>query len=153
MKLKLKNEEIIEVRKYRPEDFNDINQLNAEEQWNNLVNKKEDTKAAWNHSNIAYVATHNGKLIGYIRGLTDQSVTLFICELLIHRHFRGGGLGDALLQYVHGLYPKTRIEMLTNSSSHTYYEQKGYRTFYGFRKTYEEQSGVRTAKRGKTNFI
>ncbi|TMU85060.1 GNAT family N-acetyltransferase [Bacillus sp. BHET2] len=142
MQLKLKDENVIEVRKYRPEDFNDINYLNAEEQWNNLVNKKEDTKEAWDHSNIAYVTIHNGQLIGYIRGMTDESVTTFICELLIHHDFRGLGLGDALLHYVHGLYPKTRVEMLASSSSHTYYEQKGYRTFYGFRKTYEEQSGV-----------
>lgn len=140
MQIKLNNEEIIHIRKYRQEDFPMINSLNAEEQWNNLVKNKEGTKEAWNHSNIAFVAEHQGSMIGYIRGITDQFVTLFICELLISPQFRGLGIGDALLHYVHGLYPKTRMEMLASGSSHTYYEAKGYRAFYGFRKTYEEQA-------------
>ncbi|BCB02546.1 GNAT family N-acetyltransferase [Bacillus sp. KH172YL63] len=143
MQLKLKDDMLITVRKYESNDFDKINELNAEEQWNNLVNKKEDTKDAWNQSNIAYVAIHDGQLLGYIRGMTDGAITTFICELLIHQDFRGFGMGDALLQYVHGLYPKTRVEMLASSTSHTYYEQKGYRPFYGFRKTYEEQAVVR----------
>ncbi|MBN8191205.1 GNAT family N-acetyltransferase [Bacillus sp. NTK074B] len=138
MELSLKDNVVFEVREYREEDFTRIHDLNSEEQWNNLVEKKESTKNAWNNSTIAYVALHEGEIIAYIRGLTDQSITLFICELLIHRVFRGKGIGDALLQYVHGLYPDTRIEMLASSTSHTYYEQKGYRPFYGFRKTFQE---------------
>ncbi|PFG06446.1 GNAT family N-acetyltransferase [Bacillus sp. es.034] len=138
MQIRLKNKDLIEIRAYETEDFFNIHTLNREEKWNNLVENKESTKDAWEHSNIAYVAEFNGRVIGYIRGLTDQSVTLFICELLVHADFRGLGIGDAMLKYVHGLFPKTRIEMLTNTSSHTYYEQKGYRPFYGFRKTFAE---------------
>jgi predicted N-acetyltransferase YhbS len=138
VQIRLKNHNVIEVRTYRKEDFIHIHKLNAEEEWNNLVEKKECTKNAWYNSDLAYVAEHHGEIIAYIRGLTDQSITLFVCELLVKRRFRGMGIGDALLQYVHGLYPETRIEMLTNTSSHTYYEQKGYRPFYGFRKTFQE---------------
>ncbi|MGD7054242.1 GNAT family N-acetyltransferase [Sutcliffiella horikoshii] len=138
MRIKLRNEKLLEVRAYRKEDFLAINQLNEEEKWNNLVENKENAREAWNHSNIAYVAEINGQLVGYIRGLTDQSITLYICELLIDRNYRGLGIGEILLNYVHDLYPMTRIEMLANSDSRTYYEQKGYRTFYGFRKTFRE---------------
>ncbi|MDX8343535.1 GNAT family N-acetyltransferase [Rossellomorea sp. YZS02] len=138
MEISVKDNVIIEIREYREEDFNYIHHLNSDEQWNNLVEKKDSTKNAWNNSTIAFVALHEGEIIAYIRGLTDQSITLFICELLIHREFRAKGIGDALLQYVHGLYPDTRIEMLASSTSHTYYEQKGYRPFYGFRKTFQE---------------
>lgn len=138
MEIRLKDNVVIEVRDYKKEDFTYIHQLNSDEEWNNLVEKKESTKNAWNNSTIAYVAQHEGEIIAYIRGLTDQSITLFICELLIHREFRGKGIGDALLKYVHGLYPDTRIEMLASTTSHTYYEQKGYRPFYGFRKTFQE---------------
>ncbi|WP_226673811.1 GNAT family N-acetyltransferase [Rossellomorea aquimaris] len=138
MEISVKDNVVIAIREYRVEDFNYIHHLNSDEQWNNLVEKKDSTKNAWNNSSIAYVALHEGEIIAYIRGLTDQSITLFICELLIHREFRGKGIGDALLQYVHGLYPDTRIEMLASSTSHTYYEQKGYRPFYGFRKTFQE---------------
>lgn len=134
----LKNGMEIEIRTYKEADFPWIHALNEQEQWNNLVVKKEETKAAWNHSNIAYVATENDKIIGYIRGITDQSITLFICELLIDQAYRGIGVGHQLLYYVHRLYPTTRVEMLASSTSNTYYENQGFRPFYGFRKTFAE---------------
>ncbi|TYS59570.1 GNAT family N-acetyltransferase [Sutcliffiella horikoshii] len=138
MRMKLKNENLLEVRNYRKEDFVHINKLNEDEKWNNLVENKESTKEAWNNSNIAYVAEINGQLVGYIRGLTDKSITLFICEVLISHNYRGLGIEAIMLNYVHSLYPTTRMEMLANSTSRSFYEQKGYRTFYGFRKTYKE---------------
>ncbi|MGD6834830.1 GNAT family N-acetyltransferase [Sutcliffiella halmapala] len=138
MQIRLNNEQLLEVRNYREEDFIHINKLNSEEKWNNLVGNKRSTKGAWDSSNIAYVAELNGQVIGYVRGLTDKSITLFICEVLISQNYRGLGIGEVLLNYVHSLYPTTRMEMLANSTSRTYYEQKGFRTFYGFRKTYKE---------------
>lgn len=126
------------IRKYKEDDFGRINELNQNEGWNNLVEKMEDTKEAWKQSNIAFVIENEDSVIGYIRGMTDTRVSLYICELLIDQKYRGRGLGKKLLRYVHSLYPRTRIEMLASSTSHTYYESNGYRPFYGFRKTYEE---------------
>lgn len=128
----------IQIRPYKEKDFQAIHELNKQEQWNNLVEKKEDTKSAWNHSNAAYVATLHDQLIGYIRGITDRSITLFICELLIDPDYRSMGLGEKLLYYVHSKYPSTRMEMLASNTSSTYYESKGFRSFYGFRKTFLE---------------
>lgn len=134
MRIRLKNGQFAEIRKYLEEDFKQINKLNAKEKWNHLVEHSECTKEAWDHSTVAYVVELNEQFAGYIRGLTDKSVTLFICECLIDPDYRELGIGGALLDYVHGLYPKTRIELLANGSSRTFYEQKGYRAFYGFRK-------------------
>ncbi|WP_312094533.1 GNAT family N-acetyltransferase [Niallia sp.] len=134
----LKNEIEIEIRSYKEADFPSIHALNEQEQWTNLVEKKEGTKAAWRHSNIAYVATLDNQTIGYIRGMTDHSITLYICELLIDQAYRGIGLGHNLLYYVHCLFPTTRVEMLASSTSHSYYENQGFRPFYGFRKTFVE---------------
>lgn len=129
----------IQIRQYVESDFNRVQELNREEGWSNLVEKTEDTKEAWNNSTVSFVVEANGDgVIGYIRGLTDTVITLYICELLIDKKYRGLGIGKELLQYVHRLYPKTRIEMLASSSSHTFYEGQGYRPFYGFRKTIEE---------------
>jgi ribosomal protein S18 acetylase RimI-like enzyme len=129
----------IEIRKFKETDFNRIQELNSEEGWLNLVEKNEDTKQAWENSNVSFVveADDNG-VVGYIRGLTDKKITLYICELLIDKKYRGLGLGSELLQYVHNVYPKTRIEMLASSTSRSFYEGQGYRPFYGFRKTLEE---------------
>ncbi|WP_400241541.1 GNAT family N-acetyltransferase [Niallia sp. JL1B1071] len=134
----LKNGMEIQIRSYIEADYSSIHTLNKQEKWSNLEEKKDDTKAAWNHSNIAYVATADDGIIGYIRGITDQSITLFICELLIDQAYRGIGIGQELLYYVHSLYPTTRVEMLASSTSQTYYENIGFRPFYGFRKTFAE---------------
>ncbi|TWT06365.1 GNAT family N-acetyltransferase [Planococcus sp. CPCC 101016] len=126
------------IRPYREDDFPAIQQLNRQEQWNNLVAKEQDTKQAWANSTIAVVAEMDGQVAGYLRGLTDGFISLYICELLINQHYRQTGLGKQLMHHVHSLYPKTRIELLASSTSRTFYEAQGYRSFYGFRKTIEE---------------
>lgn len=129
----------IHIRQYQESDFSRIQELNRDEGWNNLVEKNEDTRQAWENSSVSYVVEAEGDgVVGYIRGFTDTCITLYICELLIDKKYRGLGIGKELLQYVHRLYPKTRIEMLASSSSHRFYEGQGYRPFYGFRKTFEE---------------
>ena len=138
MTVELKNGQFIQIREYNEQDFPAINQLNAEEQWTNLVAENKRTKEAWNHSDIAFVAEAEGEVIGYIRGLTDYHITLYICELLIGKRYLGLGIGQRLLKFVHELYPSTRIEMLASSTSQSFYNQFGYRPFYGFRKTFDE---------------
>ncbi|TWT13214.1 GNAT family N-acetyltransferase [Planomicrobium sp. CPCC 101079] len=123
------------IRPYEDKDFPEIDFLNQAEIWINLVEKQEDTRRAWRNSQAAFVAETDGKLVGCLRGLTDGSVTLYICELLIRQEYRGQGIGKALMEHVHQLYPKTRMELLASSTSHTYYESQSFRPFYGFRKT------------------
>jgi GNAT superfamily N-acetyltransferase len=138
MELNLKNKKSVFIRTYQEDDFNEIQKLNMNEGWNNLVEKNEDTKEAWKNSNVTFVVEADGSVVGYIRGLTDSCISLFICEVLIDKEYRGLGVGKELLKYVHSIYPKTRIEMLASSTSRTFYEAQGYRTFYGFRKTFGE---------------
>lgn len=128
----------IEIRAYKVEDFEAIHRLNRQEEWNNLVAKKEDTKNAWEQSNVAFVACFDNQVIGYIRGMTDGFITLYVCELVIDSDFRGNGIGTNLLKYAHDQYPKTRVELLASSTSHSYYESQKFRSFSGFRKTYIE---------------
>jgi predicted N-acetyltransferase YhbS len=129
---------LLSIRPYQEADFPEINRLNEAQGWTNLVEKQKDTKAAWEHSNVAFVAEADGELAGCLRGLTDGAVTLYIAELLIDEAQRGKGIGKRLLAHVHALYPKTRIEMLASSTSRSYYESQGYRPLYGFRKTFGE---------------
>jgi ribosomal protein S18 acetylase RimI-like enzyme len=129
----------IRIRKYLETDFTRIQELNREEGWINLVEKNEDTKQAWENSTITFVVDAEGDgVVGYIRGLTDTRITLYICELLIDKKYRGLGIGKKLIHHIHSQYPHTRIELLASNTSHTFYEEQGYRPFYGFRKTVEE---------------
>ncbi|WP_174615058.1 GNAT family N-acetyltransferase [Virgibacillus ihumii] len=139
MELILKNGTSLYVREYRESDFENIHQLNATENWNNLVKQKKKTMQAWNNSNIAYVVLDEDKsFVGSIRGMTDKTITLFICEVLIDKDYRGQGTGRELLKLIHSLYPSTRMELLATSTSQSFYAQLDYRPFYGYRKTYEE---------------
>lgn len=127
------------IRPYEDKDFNKIQDLNKEEGWTNLVENNLDTKEAWRNSNVAYVVESKGEgVVGYVRGLTDKCVSLYICELLIDKKHRGLGLGKEIIRFLHNLYPNTRIELLANSSSRSYYEGLGFRGFFGFRKTSQE---------------
>jgi len=138
MNITLSNNETVYIRAFEEKDFLEINELNKKEGWNNLVTKHEDTKRAWMNSNVAFVAVANERIIGYCRGLTDGSISLYICELLIDESFRGKGLGQKITYWIHSLYPNTRMELLASSTSHSFYESQQYRPFYGFRKTFEE---------------
>lgn len=101
----------MKTRAYVASDFEHIQQLNREEGWTQLVERGE---------------------------LTDTTVSLYVCELLVASAYRKRGLGEQLLQHVHALYPDTRLEMLASQASHTYYEKLRFRPFYGFRKTIHE---------------
>jgi ribosomal protein S18 acetylase RimI-like enzyme len=138
MLLKIKNGQEIEVRPYVEEDFVEIHKLNSLEGWDNLVARGEETKEAWENSNVAYVAELGNRIVGYVRGMTDKQITIYICEVLIAEECRGQGFGKELLQYVHSLYPNTRMEMLASSTSKSFYEMLGFRPFYGYRKTINE---------------
>jgi ribosomal protein S18 acetylase RimI-like enzyme len=136
--LTLTNGTTYKIREFEEADFERVHQLNAEEEWSNLVKKKEDTKNAWMHSTIRFLVFDGDTLAGYVRGFTDGHVTTYICELLINKRFRGQGIGSELIKFVHHLYPKTRFDLLASSTSRTFYEDNDYRAFYGFRKTIEE---------------
>jgi ribosomal protein S18 acetylase RimI-like enzyme len=138
MKLTLKNKMSVKIRPYIEEDFKDIHRFNIDEGWTNLVEKNEDTKRAWNNSNVAFIVESDDQVVGYIRGLTDGFISLYVCEVIIHKEYRGFNLGNELLKYVHSIYPKTRMELLASRTSKTFYEAQEFRAFYGFRKTYEE---------------
>ncbi|MCA1054082.1 GNAT family N-acetyltransferase [Rossellomorea aquimaris] len=136
--LSVKNGTTFDIREFEEADFEKVHQLNVEEEWNNLVKKKDSTKNAWLHSNLSLLVCDGETLVAYIRGLTDEHVTTYITELLVNKRYRGLGVGTELLNYVHHLYPKTRIDMLASSTSRSFYEENRFRAFNGYRKTIEE---------------
>lgn len=130
--------EEIQIVPFKEEHFTAIQELNKKEGWTQLVERNEATFEAWKNSNVAYIVMKDESVAGYIRGLTDGNVTVYICEMLISKDLRGKGAGGKLLKFVHSQYPRTRMEMLASSTSHTFYKSQNFRPFYGFRKTFEE---------------
>ncbi|MFC4683660.1 GNAT family N-acetyltransferase [Exiguobacterium sp. s149] len=93
------------IHPYEERDFEQIQALNETEGWSQLVRQHELTKQAWRQSNVAYVVESEGQVIAYLRGLTDTTVSLYVCELLIAASHRRLGIGERLLSHVHALYP------------------------------------------------
>ncbi|CDQ20421.1 Predicted N-acetyltransferase YhbS [Halobacillus karajensis] len=128
----------IQIRTFLEKDFDTVQQLNEQQGWRTLVERGEETLCAWLNSEPALVAVADGEVIGFLRGLTDGSMTLYICELLVKESHRKQGIAENLIRTAHECYPGTRIEVLASQDSEGYYISQGYRPFYGFRKTVEE---------------
>ncbi|WP_226585032.1 GNAT family N-acetyltransferase [Halobacillus litoralis] len=131
--------EAIQIRSFHKNDFDSIQHLNKEEGWDGLVQRGEETLCSLLNSEPALVAvSEDGEVIGYLRGLTDGALTLYVCELLVKEGERSQGIAKRLISTAHECYPDTRVEMLANQQSESYYSNHGYRAFYGFRKSSEE---------------
>jgi len=94
--MRVTNQEAVLIRPYQDEDFPTINELNKQQGWNNLVENQQDTNKAWANSTVAVVAESEGQVIGYLRGLTDGFITLYVCELLVDQSHRKLGIGKVL---------------------------------------------------------
>jgi len=123
-----------QIRRFQPDDFEQIHRLNALEGWQDLVADQERTRNAWMNANAAFVLESDGKILAYIRALTDGSVTTFVCELLVSRDARKRGYGRKLLNHLKHTYP-TRIDLLATRQSASFYEEQGFRVFHGFRQS------------------
>ncbi|EZP61170.1 GNAT family N-acetyltransferase [Exiguobacterium sp. RIT341] len=123
-----------QIRRFQPEDFDQIHRLNELEGWQDLVADQERTREAWISANAAYVLEYDGQVVAYVRALTDGFVTTYVCELLVSREARKQGYGQQLLDHLQHTYP-TRIDLLATRQSAPFYEEQGFRAFHGFRKS------------------
>ncbi|MFQ3546124.1 GNAT family N-acetyltransferase [Halobacillus rhizosphaerae] len=130
--------ETIFIRSFQESDFSAVQEMNEKEGWHGLAGRKQDTLYSWINSEPALIAADGDQVVGYLRGLTDGLVTLYVCEVLIKEEYRNQGICEQLINAAHECYPRTRVEMLATGDSQEYYTKKGYRPFYGFRKSAEE---------------
>lgn len=67
----------------------------------------------------------NNEVVGYTRFLTDETVTLYITELVVTKTHRKKGYAKALIDYLLAQYPSVRIELLSENNS--FYEKLHFR--------------------------
>lgn len=124
------------IRPYEEKDFEKVIELYKEEKWPTFYTRLDDAKNAFNNSLISFVYEIDNEIVGFIRGLTDCHITLFISELLIKESFRGRGIGTSLVDMCHNLYPTCRIELLTDDAA-DFYRKLGFdQEFIGMRKRF-----------------
>ncbi|MGN6696689.1 MAG: GNAT family N-acetyltransferase [Thermomicrobiales bacterium] len=129
----------VTVRAWMEDDFPAVQQLSAAEGWPTPLHRPETARQAWRHSSPALVAVADGAVIGFLRGLSDGGVTVYVAEVLVAPAWRGRGLGMALLELAQRLNPGARLDLLATAASRAFYERAGFRPFYGYRLSWEER--------------
>jgi predicted N-acetyltransferase YhbS len=127
----------IRIRAWVDADFATVQQLSTEEGWPTPEKRSSEALCAWRMSWPALVLVHEHHVIGFLRALTDEQVTTYIAEVLVASKWRGQGLGRALIEVCHRLYPSTRLDLLSTASADGFYQANGFRPFNGFRKSYQ----------------
>jgi GNAT superfamily N-acetyltransferase len=120
----------IDIRLWRDEDFPLIQQMSLAEGWTSPTQRPAESFSAWQSSWPALVATHEHTGVGFVRGLTDEAITLFIAELAVDAAWRGRGISRALLDVCHALYPTTRVDLLADDNAHAFYLACGFRIIH-----------------------
>jgi GNAT superfamily N-acetyltransferase len=126
----------VQIRAWADADFPGIQRLSSAEGWPTPTARPDEALISWRNAWPTLVAVAGDELVGFVRALTDGEVTMYVAELLVVPGWRGHGLGRALLDACHLLYPHTRLDLLSTESADRFYEANGFRRFQGFRKSY-----------------
>ncbi|WP_341349684.1 GNAT family N-acetyltransferase [Clostridium hydrogeniformans] len=106
-----------------------------QEGWMTFINREHEALQAWKNSTITLVALDGNNVVGLVRALSDKKITTYIAEIIVDINYRGKGIGKALLEVCHDLYPSTRFDLLSSEDSDEFYKNNKFRIFTGFRKS------------------
>jgi ribosomal protein S18 acetylase RimI-like enzyme len=127
----------IEIRAWSEADFPTIQRLSSAEGWTSPTQRPTDSLLAWQHSWPALVAVEGEMVVGFVRGLTDGAITLYIADMAVDVRLRGRGIGRTLLNTCHTLYPTTRLDLLAADDARAFYKACGFRELHdGMRKSF-----------------
>lgn len=127
----------IHIRPWSEADFPTIQRLSLAEGWNSPTDNPTGWLLAWQHSWPALVAVERDEVVGFVRGLTDGAITIYIAEMVIDVRQRGRGIGRALLSVSHALYPTTRVDLLAADIASAFYQACGFSVIVdGMRKSH-----------------
>lgn len=127
----------IEICAWSEANFPAIQRLSSAEGWTSPTQRPTDSLLAWQHSWPALVAMEGEMIVGFVRGLTDGTITMYIADMAVDMRLRGRGIGRALLDVCHALYPTTRLDLLAADDARAFYKVCGFRVLHdGMRKSY-----------------
>jgi GNAT superfamily N-acetyltransferase len=122
------------LRLWAESDMASITDLSTAEGWSTPRDRPAASLASWQSAWPVIIAEHEGDVVGFLRALSDDAVSIYVAEVLVASGWRGRGLGRALLDACQQLVPATRLDLLAMPAAAAFYERAGFTVFAGFRR-------------------
>lgn len=90
------------IRTIRPDEIEAARQLLLSAGWDRKVSDADEFARLVSRSQLAMVAVSDGRVVGFIRALTDGMTNGYISMVVVDESHRGTGIGKALVQEVMG---------------------------------------------------
>ncbi len=126
----------ITIRSWTSSDLSAIQQLCQATGWNDLDVPR--MVEAWRRSWPALIATNGERVVGFLRAITDGTTTTYITEFIVDPAWREKGIGAALLETCHQLFPSAQLESLSARLDDIRNEIQSIRPLEGFRTLFED---------------
>jgi GNAT superfamily N-acetyltransferase len=113
-----------------PEDPQQVLSLYNDAGWSLYTREPEVLWSALQQSQVI-TAWHEERLVGLVRGITDQQTILYIQDLLVLQEFQRQGIGQTLVNKLVADYPTIRQKvLLTDDTEKTraFYEACGFQS-------------------------
>lgn len=78
-------------------------------------------------SNLLVTAREDGRLVGFLRGLSDFCYRCFIADLAVAKAHQGKGIGRKILQFTRDLAPDARLFLFSAEDAEPFYQKLGFR--------------------------
>ncbi len=126
----------VTIRTWSLSDLSAIQQLCQAAGWNDLDVPR--MVEAWRRSWPALIATNGERVVGFLRAITDGTTTTYIAEFIVDPAWREKGIGAALIETCHQLFPSAQLQALSARLGDIRTEIKNLRPLEGFRAIWDD---------------
>ena len=109
-------------RQAKETDIKRIHELFLEEGWKTYT--EDLLKKLLNNSNWI-IAEENNKIYGFARYISDNVLSIYLCEILVDKDLRGREIGKLIIKKIFEDNPGLRMDLLSDSDS--FYKKLNFR--------------------------
>jgi len=77
-------------------------------------------------SSLIVTAREDGKLVGLLRGLSDQCYRCFIADLAVAKAYQRNSIGRKMLEFTRDLEPDARLFLFAAEDAEPFYQKLGF---------------------------